>query len=75
MIALHARMLPPTKFSVVIALYTISQQRTKMEEIKVKKKQHNFLKKKKSGCLLNFKLPFLKLNTGNLDLPAQTLTG
>lgn len=38
-------------------------------------KKHNLLKKKKSGCILNFKLPFLKLNTGNLDLPAQTLTG
>ena len=58
----------------VIIVYIISQQRTKTEEIKVRK---NVIcqRKKKSGCILNFKLPFLKLNTGNLDLPAQTLTG
>lgn len=46
MIALHARMLPRTKFSVVIALYTILQQRTKNGRNKSEKK-HNFLKKKK----------------------------
>lgn len=38
--------------------------------------KHNLPKRrKKSGCVLNFTLPFLKLNTGNSDLPAQTLTG
>lgn len=28
----------------------------------------------KSDCVLNFNLPFLGLNVGNLDLPVQTLT-
>lgn len=45
-----------------------------MDKIKKTQKETQYIEEK-SGCILNFKLPFLKLNTGNTDLPAQTLTG
>lgn len=58
----------------VIIIYYIT---TKNKNVRNKRGKKSIIchRRKKSGCILNLKLPFLKLNTGNLDLPAQTLTG